>query len=122
MIAEPTRRNNVAEHIAPTLRDRHQVLRGTPKALHCRDRDTPALRKVLWIGDPHWELTIEAAAGLSIVSTPAKGMKSVTHKGSKYVVEPRITRQGYQRASWERMIIRQPQINAVNAALPPSPL
>jgi hypothetical protein len=70
------------------------VLRGTPKALHCRERDAPALRKVLWIGDPHWELTIEAATGLSTVGTPAKVTKSVTHKGSKYVVEPRITRKG----------------------------
>src|SRR4026209_827695 len=98
------------------------MLRGTSKAVHCRDRDAPTSRKVLRIGDPHWKLTIEAEAGLSIVSTPAKVRILSPQWHSCKVVEPRITRKGYQRASWNRMVIRQPQINAANAAWPPSPL
>lgn len=98
------------------------MLRGTSKSVHCQDRDAPTSRKALRIGDPHWKLTIEAEAGLSIVRTPAKVRNLIAHRDSNKVVEPRITRKGYQRASWNRMVIRQPQINAVNAALPPSPL
>jgi hypothetical protein len=82
----------------------------------------PNVSQVLGIGDPHWKLTIEAEAGLSIVSTSAKVRNLIAHWDSNKIVEPRITREGYQRVSWNRMVIRQPQINAVHATLPPSPL
>jgi hypothetical protein len=56
---------------------------------------------VLRIGDPHWKLTIEAEAGLSIVSTPAKVRNLIAHRDSNKVVEPRITRNGVSEGELE---------------------
>ena len=94
LIAEPTGCNDVAELIPPALRHRHQMLGRTPITLHCRDPDAPTSRKLLRIATPHWEVTIEAASGLIVVSMPSKVTNLIAHGDSNWIVEPRITRDG----------------------------